>query len=93
MYKKVYIEITNNCNLSCDFCIKNTRKNKFMNINDFEIILNKLKEHTNYLYFHVLGEPLIHPKINPSLTLVIKKHDLGSIKPSFFNFTTCVSIT
>ena len=29
----------------------------------------------------------------PSLTLVIKKHDLGSIKPSFFNFTTCVSIT
>ena len=69
MYKKVYIEITNNCNLSCDFCIKNTRKNKFMNINDFEIILNKLKEHTNYLYFHVLGEPLIHPKINEFINL------------------------
>ena len=30
MYKKVYIEITNNCNLNCDFCIKNQRKNKFM---------------------------------------------------------------
>ena len=69
MYKKVYIEITNNCNLSCDFCIKNTRKNKFMNINDFEIILNKLKEHTNYLYFHVLGEPLMHPKINEFINL------------------------
>ena len=21
MYKKVYVEITNNCNLKCDFCI------------------------------------------------------------------------
>ena len=25
-YKKVYIEITNRCNLSCDFCIKNKKE-------------------------------------------------------------------
>ena len=44
MYKKVYIEITNTCNLSCDFCIKNKRNNKFMSINEFEIILKKLEK-------------------------------------------------
>lgn len=69
MYKKVYVEITNTCNLSCDFCIRNKRNNKFMSINEFEVILKKLKGLTNYLYFHVLGEPLIHPKINELIDL------------------------
>lgn len=62
--KKVYIEITNNCNLNCSFCIHNKRKAKYMSMNEFKIILSKLKGHTMYLYFHVLGEPLIHPLIN-----------------------------
>ncbi len=69
MYKKVYVEITNTCNLSCDFCIQNKRNNKFMSINEFEVILKKLKGLTNYLYFHVLGEPLLHPKINELIDL------------------------
>ena len=69
MYKKVYVEITNTCNLLCDFCIKNKRNNKFMSINEFEIILKKLKGLTNYLYFHVLGEPLLHSKINELIDL------------------------
>ena len=64
MYKKIYLEITNNCNLSCDFCIKNKRKNKFMSFDEFKFILSKLDKYTKYLYFHVLGEPLLHPNIN-----------------------------
>ena len=64
MYKKIYLEITNNCNLSCDFCIKNKRKNKFMSFDEFKFILSKLDTYTKYLYFHVLGEPLLHPYIN-----------------------------
>lgn len=71
MYKKVYVEITNTCNLSCDFCIQNKRNNKFMSINEFEIILKKLKGLTNYLYLHVLGEPLLHPKINKLIDLAV----------------------
>lgn len=69
MYKKIYVEITNACNLSCDFCIKNQRKIKFMSEKEFKIILEKLKNHTKYLYFHVLGEPLMHPKINEFINL------------------------
>lgn len=63
MLKKVYIEITNSCNLKCDFCIQNSRNKKFMTEVAFCEILEKLKNHTNYLYFHILGEPLLHPQV------------------------------
>ncbi len=64
MLKKVYLEITNTCNLDCSFCIKNKRDSLFLSEENFDIILDKLKKYTNYLYFHVLGEPLMHPKVN-----------------------------
>lgn len=69
MYKKIYIEITNICNLNCSFCIKNKRPKKIMQLKEFAIILKKIKPHTNYLYFHVLGEPLMHPLINEFINL------------------------
>lgn len=77
MYKKVYIEITNNCNLKCDFCIKNYRSNKFMTINEFNTILDKLEGYTNYLYFHILGEPLLHPNINEFIDVASKKYNIN----------------
>lgn len=64
MYKKIYIEITNQCNLNCSFCIKNYRKIKYLSLDELKIILEKLKGQTKFLYFHVLGEPLIHPLFN-----------------------------
>lgn len=63
-FKKIYLEITNGCNLNCDFCIKNNRKIECISIDNFKNILDKLKYYTDYLYFHVLGEPLLHPYIN-----------------------------
>ena len=62
--KKVYVEITNACNLNCNFCIHNSRKQEFMTLDNFKIILKKLDGYTKYLYLHVLGEPLLHPLIN-----------------------------
>lgn len=73
LYKKIYIEITNHCNLSCDFCIQNKRKLKNITIEEFEILLSKLENYTNYLYFHILGEPLIHPNINQLIDLASQK--------------------
>lgn len=64
MFKKVYVEITNNCNLKCSFCTLNKREPKVMSEKEFDLILKKLKGYTKYLYFHVLGEPLFHPHIN-----------------------------
>lgn len=64
MFKKIYLEITNNCNLNCDFCIGNKREKKFISLDEFNILLDKLDGYTKYLYFHVMGEPLLHPYIN-----------------------------
>ncbi len=69
MFKKVYVEITNNCNLDCSFCVKNKRNKMFISIDDFKIILDKLKDYTKYLYFHIMGEPLLHPHINENISI------------------------
>ena len=62
--KKIYIEITNNCNLNCDFCIKNKRKNINLDIDNYKYIIDKIKNNTKEIYLHVLGEPLLHKDIN-----------------------------
>ena len=69
MLKKVYIEITNSCNLKCDFCIQNNNDTRFIEEENFKLILKKLKGYTNYLYFHILGEPLLHPNIKKYIKL------------------------
>mgnify|MGYP003306068336 CR=1 FL=1 len=62
-FKKIYIEITNACNLNCSFCIKNKRKINYMSFDNFKLIIDKIKNYTKEVYFHILGEPLMHPDI------------------------------
>ena len=62
--KKIYIEITNGCNLNCDFCIKNQIKVINMCRKNYEFIIDKIKNYTDEIYLHVLGEPLMHKDIN-----------------------------
>lgn len=63
MYSRVYVEITNLCNKNCSFCPKTKRKSGFMSKEQFEIVTSKLKNVTNYVYLHVMGEPLLHPDV------------------------------
>jgi len=74
-FKKIYIEITNRCNLNCSFCSNKYKKNKEMSIKEFEIVINKIKDYTNYIYLHVLGEPLIHSHFKQILN-ICKKHNI-----------------
>lgn len=74
MFKKVYLEITNVCNLDCTFCKKNQREKMFLSKEDFSAVLQKLKGYTKYLYFHVMGEPLLHPQINDFITLASNRY-------------------
>src|SRR5574344_691968 len=62
-FKKIYVEITNNCNLNCSFCSKDKRQKKSLTEREFRYILNEIKEYTNYIYLHVKGEPLLHKDI------------------------------
>ncbi len=63
MYSRVYVEITNICNKSCSFCHGTRRPKRQMSISEFREIADKLRPVTNYLYFHLMGEPLCHPEL------------------------------
>ena len=62
-FKKIYIEITNICNLSCSFCSKVEKPRKMLSTSEFKTIVEKVKDYTDYIYLHVKGEPLTHPNI------------------------------
>lgn len=69
MLKKAYLEITNICNLSCSFCPGTSRSPKYMTVDEFRLLASKLRPHTDYIYFHLMGEPLLHPQLNDFLTI------------------------
>ena len=68
-FKKIYIEITNQCNLTCAFCPRSRRAPQFMTISFFTEIIHKIRRYTDYLYFHVMGEPLMHPELGEMLDI------------------------
>lgn len=72
-YKKIYLEITNVCNLKCDFCPETKREAEFMSEAAFEQILDQIKPFTDHIYLHVKGEPLLHPKLGCFLDISYKK--------------------
>ena len=71
-FKKIYLEITNVCNLSCSFCPKTKRKAGFITPSDFEERVKSIDHLTDYLYFHLMGEPLLHPQLNELLSIAEK---------------------
>ena len=75
MFKKIYIEITNVCNLKCKFCPDTNRKKEFMSVEKFEKIVEKIHKHTNLVCLHVKGETLLHPKLNELLG-VLEEYNL-----------------
>lgn len=71
-FHKIYLEISNICNLQCNFCPGTTRSKKILSIEDFSSLLPKLQPYTDFLYFHLMGEPLCHPKLKEFLDLAGK---------------------
>ena len=73
MLKRVYLEITNVCNLRCSFCPGTRREPKFMSVDEFSALADKLQGHTRFLYFHLMGEPLLHPDLGQLLDIARAK--------------------
>ncbi|MGL5982690.1 MAG: radical SAM/SPASM domain-containing protein [Cetobacterium sp.] len=72
-FKKIYIEISNICNLKCSFCPTTKRKAQYMSEENFSNILKDVKEFSNHIYLHVKGEPLFHPHLETFLELAKKE--------------------
>lgn len=74
-FSRVYLEITNVCNLRCGFCPGTERGPRFLSSEKFERILGRLQGWTEYLYFHLMGEPLLHPALAELLALAERYKD------------------
>lgn len=68
-FRKIYLEISNLCNLSCQFCPGTGRKPRALSVEEFTLLLPKLRPYTDYLYFHLMGEPLCHSQLETFLHL------------------------
>ena len=78
MYNKVYIEITNICNMNCSFCHGHKRPLRKMSKEEFALVLDKLSNQTKYIYYHLMGEPLTHPLL-PEFIQLANQHGFKSI--------------
>ena len=74
-FKKIYVEITNKCNLNCSFCSIDNREKRELTLQEFDTILEKIRHYTNTIYLHVKGEPLLHTKFDKILD-IIEKHNI-----------------
>lgn len=73
MYSRVYVEITNICNMNCSFCHGHSRKAGRMSADEFTRVLDKLDGQTKYIYYHLMGEPLTHPQLPEFIRLATGK--------------------
>lgn len=66
-FSKIYVEITNVCNLKCKFCLETKREKRFMSLEEFKIVIQKIKPYTDLILLHVKGEPLLHKDLREIL--------------------------
>lgn len=72
MIRKAYLEITNICNLSCNFCHKTARPKRSLTESEFDLLTDRLRG-IEYLYFHLMGEPTLHPLLPQFIEIAKQK--------------------
>ena len=73
MIDRCYIEITNTCNLNCDFCPKHHRAKRQLSLEEFDQLTDRIRGRVCFLYFHLMGEPLLHPLLPEFITMAREK--------------------
>ena len=68
-FRKIYLEISNICNLSCAFCPKTKRAPRRMSPSEFSSVVGRLRPFSDYIYFHLMGEPLCHSELEAFLDI------------------------
>lgn len=64
MFERLYIEISNICNLQCTFCPEVIREKKILSVQDFRKFAEQAKPLTKQICLHLMGEPLAHPNFS-----------------------------
>ncbi len=73
MIDRCYIEITNTCNLDCDFCPKHERPKRQLTLEEFDVLTDRIQGKVCFLYFHLMGEPLLHPLLPQFIEMARRK--------------------
>lgn len=73
-FKRVYLEISNICNVQCSFCPVVEKDKKIMDVAEFEAILKDVAPLAEIVCLHLLGEPLAHPKF-PEILDVCERYN------------------
>jgi len=68
-FKKIYLEITTDCNKNCAFCGKTARKTEYLSVEKFESRLKQIANLGERIYLYVAGEPLLHPNLKDFLQI------------------------
>ena len=68
-FVKVNIEISNICNLQCSFCPEVIRSPKLMDLDLFREVVRQVAPITEQVCFHLMGDPLVHPKLAEMITI------------------------
>ena len=71
MITRCYLEITNVCNLNCVFCPKTERAKHTLTLDEFDALTSQLEGEVKFLYFHLMGEPFLHPLL-PQFVLMAR---------------------
>ena len=66
---RAYVEIGNICNLACSFCPGTRRPPRQMTEEEFSRVCAALAPHTDSIFLHVMGEPLLHGSLDRFLTV------------------------
>jgi radical SAM protein with 4Fe4S-binding SPASM domain len=62
-YRRINIEISNICNLQCNFCPEVHRQKQVMSSELFSTIMHQASPLTDEVCLHLMGEPLGHPEL------------------------------
>lgn len=74
-FEKIYVEISNVCNLQCDFCPEVLREKDVMDTGLFTRIIADAAPLAEQVCLHLMGEPLTHPHL-PELINICGSHGL-----------------
>ncbi len=73
MIERCFLEITNICNLDCVFCPKNAREKRRLSLTEFHALTDRLRDNVHFLYFHLMGEPTLHPDLPEFIAMARRK--------------------
>lgn len=78
-FKIIYLELTNACNFTCDYCPidRQTRKREVMSADFARHVIDQIADNdlTEFLTFHLMGEPFLHKQLS-ELTAYAESREL-----------------